>query len=124
MKKIELSSLAHTWLIDIDGTIVKHNAHLEGVDELLPGVLEFWKNLPEQDTIILLSARSVNDRERTLTYFSSQGLRFDQALFGLPTGERILINDLKPRGLVTSIAINVERNFGLANTRIEINSNL
>ena len=44
--KVVLSSLPKTWLIDIDGTIVKHNGHLNGEDELLSGVLEFFVKIP------------------------------------------------------------------------------
>lgn len=33
-----VSSLLQTWLIDIDGTIVKHNGYkIDGYDTLLPG---------------------------------------------------------------------------------------
>ena len=34
-------------------------------------------------------------------------------LTGMPTGERILINDIKPSGLRTALAINVKRDEGL-----------
>lgn len=41
MTRLSLSSLPHTWLIDIDGTLLKHNGYKEGGDELLEGVLDF-----------------------------------------------------------------------------------
>lgn len=79
---IALSSLAHTWLIDLDGTILKHNGHKSSGDELLPGVLAFWKNIPETDFILLLSAREEQYRQSTLEFLSQAGLRFDQAILG------------------------------------------
>ena len=62
-KEIVLSSLGHTWILDLDGTLVKHNGYkIDGAD--------------------------------------------------IPYGERIVINDCKPGGLITSIAINMERDQG------------
>jgi hypothetical protein len=113
MSEILLSRLAHTWLIDVDGTMVKHNGHKEGVDHLLPGVKEFWEKIPPQDTIILLSARKKTEQRATLQYFDEMGLRYDRAIFDLPTGERILINDRKLKGLETAVAINIARDQGL-----------
>lgn len=44
MNKLILSTLAHTWILDLDGTIVKHNGYkLDGTDTLLEGAKEFWK---------------------------------------------------------------------------------
>ena len=35
-QNITLSPLGHTWLLDLDGTIVKHNGYKEGGDVRLP----------------------------------------------------------------------------------------
>ena len=45
MKKIKISkNLNHTWLIDLDGTIVKHNYYLSNNKDLfLKGVRSFFK---------------------------------------------------------------------------------
>lgn len=118
MDEIRLSRLDHTWLIDIDGTVLAHNGHLTGQDELLPGVRAFWAQIPPGDRIVLLSARKAEERVQTLASFHSAGLRFDDALFGLPTGERILINDTKPAGLVTALAMPVSRDGGLAHLNV------
>jgi hypothetical protein len=117
---IALSSLAHTWLIDLDGTILKHNGHKSSGDELLPGVLAFWKNIPETYFILLLSAREEQYRQSTLEFLSQAGLRFDQAIFGLPQGERVLLNDVKPRGLQTALAFNLKRDEGLSGIAFEL----
>ncbi|MEF3190944.1 MAG: HAD family acid phosphatase [Campylobacterales bacterium] len=118
MPVLRLSSLPHTWLIDIDGTILRHNGHKEGKEELLPGVLEFWKKIPKEDTIILLSARTEEEKPQTLRFLQSHGLHFHEAIFGLPKGERILLNDSKPQGLNTALAVNVARDAGLGDLKL------
>ena len=44
-KKIKLSTnLSHTWFIDLDGTILKHNGYINAnKDTLLDGVKDFFK---------------------------------------------------------------------------------
>ena len=44
--------------------------------------------------------------------FSGAFIIYNYAIFDLPLGERIVVNDLKPEGLKTAIAWNVERNLG------------
>lgn len=58
-------NLNHTWFIDIDGTIVKHNGYLTGDDELLPGVKELWKTIPKDDKIILTTSRKKEESRST-----------------------------------------------------------
>lgn len=110
---MSLSDLPKTWLIDVDGVSVRHNRPGECHNELLPGVGVFWQQIGEADVVILLTARAEARREETLAFFRAQGLRFDHAIFGLPAGERILINDRKPSGLTTALAVNVGRDEGL-----------
>ena len=39
---IRLSPLGHTWILDLDGTIVKHNGYkIDGYDTFLDGAKEF-----------------------------------------------------------------------------------
>lgn len=108
-----LSTLPHTWLVDLDGTLLAHNGHLAGHERLLPGVLDFWATIPHHDCIILLSARDESYRASTLDFLCQAGIRFNHALFGLPKGERVVINDAKPSGLAMAHAINVKRDEGL-----------
>jgi hydroxymethylpyrimidine pyrophosphatase-like HAD family hydrolase len=112
MIPFELSELPHTWFIDLDGTVLDHNAHLRGEDRLLPGVVELWNTIPKNDCIIITTGRSEQYRKSTLDLLQDSGLRYNFALFELPLGERIIINDTKPAGLKTAIAWNVERNKG------------
>jgi len=112
MIPFNLSNLNHTWFIDLDGTILQHNGHLTGEEKLLPGVKEFWEKIPLGDCIIITTGRLNEYRETTLDFLKKHDLRFNFALFDLPLGERIVVNDTKPEGLKTAVAWNVERNKG------------
>ena len=110
MDNLVLSTLGHTWILDIDGTLVIHNGYkIDGKDTFLPGVEEFLKAIPEQDMVILITSRTEEYRRITEQFFQEHGIRYDYILFGVPYGERILINDNKPSGLQTGIAVNVSR---------------
>ena len=113
-KNIVLSELGHTWLIDIDGTIVKHNGYkIDGRDSLLPGVKDFFDSIPVGDTVILLTSRDIAYKKDTEFFLSNNGIRFDKIIYGLPFGERILINDNKPSGLKMSISVSNRRDSGI-----------
>lgn len=113
MIPFKLSDLNHTWIIDIDGTIFKHCGHLLGEDELLPGVKEFWSTIPEKDYILLMTARKEEYRKQTLAALRLHDLRYDYIIFGVHSGERILINDKKPwNDMNTALAWNVNRDEG------------
>lgn len=112
--KIVLSSLPHTWLIDIDGTIAKHNGYkLDSHDTLLLGVDEFFRKIPGDDTVILLTSRDEQYREITEEFLKENHIRYNHIIFGLPFGERVLVNDNKPSGLVMSHCFSLERDAGL-----------
>ena len=117
--QLPLSKLAHTWIIDLDGTVLRHNGHILGGDLLLPGVKRFWDQLPKNDIVVLMSAREEGYRDLTLDYLRHAGLRFDYALFGMPKGERIVINDSKPLGLRTAIGVNLVRDSGLEGIQLQ-----
>jgi hydroxymethylpyrimidine pyrophosphatase-like HAD family hydrolase len=112
MIPFELSTLSHTWFFDLDGTILNHNAHVGGQDSLLDGVKELWKTIPEDDFIIITTGRTEQYRKSTLDFLKENGIRYNLALFDLPLGERIVVNDIKDSGLKCAIAWNVERNKG------------
>jgi hypothetical protein len=124
MNSLILSRLSHTWLIDVDGTILRHNGHLLSGDELLPGVKAFWESIPCGDVVVLLSARTEEERASTLDFMQKHQLRVDYAIFGLPKGERVLINDAKPKGMKTAMALNVPRDQGLSSVRIDLSDSI
>lgn len=113
-KKLVLSSLGHTWILDLDGTMVKHNGYkIDGVDSFLPGAEDFLKSIPDKDMIVFITSRTDEYREITEGFLKENEIRYDYIIFGAPYGERILINDDKPSGLKTGKVINIERDKSL-----------
>lgn len=109
---IKLSPLNKTWILDLDGTIVKHNGYkIDGVDSFLPGAEEFLKNVSMGDMVIFITSRTKEQKETTEKFLKAAGIRFDTIIYNAPYGERILINDKKPSGLEVSIALNTERDL-------------
>ena len=122
MNKIKLSkNLSHTWFIDLDGSIVKHNGYIiDKVDTLLTGVKIFFMKIPKNDKIIITTSRKKRFKKKTIDFLKKNKIRFNEIIFDLPHGERILINDIKPhQKLKTSISINLNRNFGLSKYQIK-----
>ena len=115
MNKFMLSTLGHTWILDLDGTIVKHNGYkINGEDLFLPGAKDFLSGIPEKDMIIFITSRTDSYRELTEDFLRKNNIRYDYIIFNAPYGERILINDKKPSGLKMSYALNIERNAGIS----------
>lgn len=113
-QKLVLSSLPHTWLIDIDGTIAVHNGYLMNDEDMpLENSCAFLRSLPEGDFILLLTSRPESTRSLTEIFLKKNHIRYDGIVFGLPVGERILINDDKPSGLRMSYAIALPRDEGI-----------
>lgn len=123
MKTLTLSALPKTWLIDIDGTLVRHNGYLHGKDELLGGVREFFASLPKDDIVILLTARTAQDLPALREFLAQNGVHYNQIITDLPVGERILLNDTKPSGLKTAYAVNKARDAALT-LEVVIDKNL
>ena len=122
MNKINLSkNLSHTWFIDLDGSIVKHNGYIvDKEDSLLDGVSVFFRNIPTKDIIIITTSRKKKFKKKTIEFLKKNKIRFNEIMFDLPYGERILINDIKPnQNLKTSISINLKRNYGLLKYQIK-----
>ena len=109
-EKIILSTLPKTWIFDLDGTLVKHNGYkLDGEDTLLPGVKEYLASIPEEDRIIVFTSRVTEYKKDTLQFLEKNHVRYDNILFEMPLGERIVVNDRKPSGIDMAVAVNVNR---------------
>jgi ribonucleotide monophosphatase NagD (HAD superfamily) len=120
VKKLVLSTLGHTWILDLDGTIVKHNGYkIDGEDTFLPGAKEFLLGLPEKDMIIFLTSRTEKFREDTESFLQKNAIRYDHIIFDAPYGERILVNDNKPGGLIVSVGISTSRDVWSGLTVVE-----
>ena len=105
-----MRALPKTWILDLDGTIVKHNGYkLDGYDSFLPGAEQFLRDIPREDMVVFLTSRTEEYRSLTEGFLRAQGVRYDGIIFGAPYGERILINDRKPSGLAMAIAVNAQR---------------
>ena len=110
-KRLVLSTLPKTWVFDLDGTLLKHNGYkLDGIDTVLPGVIEYLKTIPDEDKVIIFTSRADEYKQMTLDFLAKHEIRYYDILFNMPMGERIIVNDRKPSGLDMSIAINVDRN--------------
>lgn len=109
-EKMILSTLPKTWIFDLDGTLLKHNGYkLDGKDTVLPGAREYLEGLPDEDRVVILTSRTEEYREETLRFLKENGIKYDEILFGMPMGERILVNDRKPSGLGMALAVNLDR---------------
>jgi hypothetical protein len=107
---LTLSSLPHTWVLDLDGTIVEHNGYKKyGHDVFLDGAKEFLCSIPEDDMIIFLTSRTTEYSALTEEFLSENNIKFNHIIYGAPYGERILVNDDKPSGLDMAKAIRKER---------------
>ena len=111
---LEFSSLNKTWVLDVDGTIVKHNGYkIDGHDTLLNGVDEFFKQIDPDDKVILLTARKEEYLDDLKSFLAVHGIRYDYLLTDMPMGERILVNDRKPSGLDMAFCVNKDRDASL-----------
>ena len=121
---INLSPLGHTWILDLDGSLVKHNGYkTDGHDSWLPGAKEFLSNIPNKDMIVFITSRTTDNKEVTERFLAEHGVRYNHIICDAPFGERILINDCKPSGLKTAIARNLARD-GTVDLRIAIDKSL
>lgn len=123
-EQLKLSPLAHTWILDFDGTLVEHNGYKTGEDKFLPGAKEFLNSIPIEDYVLIVTAREKEARVKTEKFLSKNNIRYNEILFEMPMGERILINDDKPSGLKCAYAITPKRNQGLENLDIVIDKDL
>ncbi len=123
--KLKLSPLGHTWILDLDGTLVVHNGYkLYGKDIFLKGAKEFLQSISEKDMIIFLTSRSKDYAKITEEFLEENGIEYHHIIYDVPYGERVLINDNKDSGLNMAYAVCVDRNGELNSNLYEIDSNL
>jgi hypothetical protein len=122
--KLVLSPLAHTWILDLDGTLLKHNGYkIDGYDTFLDGAKDFLDSIPKGDMVIFITSRKEEYRQATEAFLGENGITYSQIIYNAPYGERILINDSKPSGLPTAIAVNRSRD-NFTNIEIEVDEKL
>lgn len=110
-KDLVLSTLPKTWIFDLDGTIVKHNGYkIDGEDTLLSGAKKYLDEIPSEDRIVIFTSRTEEYKQKTLQFLKKNDVRYDEILFNMPVGERIIVNDRKPSGIDMAVSINIDRN--------------
>ena len=108
--ELEMSSLPKTWILDLDGTLVKHNGYkIDGKDSLLPNAKELLSQIREEDFVIIVTSRELKYKEITEQFLQDNNIRYNHIIYEAPYGERILINDNKPSGLKMAYAIDTDR---------------
>ncbi len=124
-EKIELSALPKTWILDLDGTLVKHNGYkIDGYDTFLPGAQELLRNIAKHDMVIIVTARREEYADITERFLKEQGIHYQHIIYNAPYGERIVVNDRKPGGLTTAVAVNVERDVCEASGLFQVDERL
>ncbi len=109
-EQLKISPMPKTWILDLDGTLLVHDGpYIRGKDEFLPGARDFLESIPRRDMIIFLTARSDYEKPHTMRFLEENNVRYDHIIFNAGEGERIMINDMKPDGLVTAYAVNTVR---------------
>lgn len=74
--------------------------------------------------VIILTAREPGAKMRTEQFLKKNSVRYDHILFGIPMGERILMNDTKPSGLRCAYSVCPNRDEGPINFSFVIDKNL
>lgn len=114
-EKLRLSPLPKTWILDLDGTLVKHNGYLlDGKDTLLPGVKEVFSQFGPEDMVLIVTSRDRRYQDITETFLQEQHIRYNAIIYNAPYGERIVVNDSKPSGLIMARAVPVQRDQGVS----------
>ena len=107
-----MSSLPKTWILDLDGTLVKHNGYkIDGEDSLLAGAKDLMSQIVPEDMVIIVTSREKKYQEITESFLRESGIRYDHIIYEAPYGERILLNDDKPSGLQMAYAVRAERDI-------------
>jgi hypothetical protein len=124
MRELVLSPLGHTWFLDLDGTLVKHNGYLtDGQDSLLPGADALLAQIPADDLVVVVTSRAEVYRDATERFLAEHRIRYDHIIFDAPFGERIVVNDAKPSGLTTALAVSGVRDEA-PSLRVRVNEGM
>jgi len=107
-----------TIFMDIDGTLVPHNYDPEHIpDTLIKKSVDYLKKEMLGSVIFLVTSRSYEHAHPVEALLRYEGVYIQGIISGLPTGQRILVNDYKnisdePK----AIALNVPEGVGVDDT--------
>jgi len=124
MEKINHATHMKTIFCDIDGCVFYHYGNIKQImseeASILPGVQEkFYEWHNQGYTIILTTGRPESLRNFTEKELCKFGLFYNQLIMNLPRGQRIIINDIKPKSKEKmAVAFNLKRNKGMKNVDI------
>ena len=131
-----------TWFIDLDGTLQKHNSDGE-LDNLIKkysrnshkhektveGIEEFLE-LIKNDCVVITTARDERHAPHTISVLHYFNIKYDKIIFGIGSAESIVVNDIKPVGVVendielnTAFAYNLKRDAGFKQLNIDLQEN-
>lgn len=106
-----------TLFVDLDGVLVLNSAQYTdprwGSTEAIEENVEVLNRLHETGRVhlVVTTARNEGFRELTIAQLDRIGLRYDDIIFGLPHGKRIVVNDYAPSNPYKSCdSINIRRN--------------
>lgn len=114
-------------VIIIDGVIFRNFTTIDEIrsidpqSDILPGVVEQFRAWASNGyKIILTTGRFSSLRDLTHLQIQEAGLFYDELVMGLPRGERVIIDDIKPSAPndKTASAINIPRDQKLDNVEI------
>ena len=114
-----------TIICDIDGTLTEymdggHKAIMEQEHVACPGVVDKMRNWEANGhRIILITGRRESVRQRTENELRRLGIPFDVLLMGYADRGRYLINDISPYVGNKAHAINITRDGGFENIKLD-----
>lgn len=124
MSQTDHAAHIKTVFCDLDGCVFKHHGDIAEIltnpCELLHGAREAFKQWGHKGyTVILTTGRPESMRSLTEQQVRDAGLYYHHLIMGLPRGQRVVINDVKPgRKTETAACVNIARNKGMENVDI------
>ena len=123
LKYFPVAERSRTYIFDLDGCLLRQGDRWpdiridDPVKALLPGVKKKLAEIHMRgDFILIVTARPEPYRSMTEWQLRTAGLMWHKLVMGLPTGQRILVNDTKPgaeEDVPMAIAVNLKRDEGL-----------
>ena len=119
--------MQHSTNEELDEMIFKFKDKSYLAEKPIASAIEFFKNRPKRDRIVIATAREKRHIEHTLKVLRHHGMPFDDYVFELGAGPRIVVNDIKPPGaagnkdpLKTAYGLDVERDEGITSQHEDI----
>jgi hypothetical protein len=113
-----------TVFLDLDGTLIPHEPKpsYNHPMKMLPGASERLAELSNTHMIILTTARPEAQRSNLVSALQGAGIKYQSLVMGLPSGHRLLVNDVKPSTPFNkaAIAVEVERDVGIGGHGFEV----